>query len=119
MKSPYAFRIETTWSHGEKKIARKAFDAAFERQCASITAKAKQMLANASPPYGIWKLHDYLSSERKKVDLTYDYRYSVLLSIFGRLLYQGWLMEEDLAGLREEKIAEIKKWTSFMTRQRA
>jgi hypothetical protein len=73
MKSPMAVRIETTWSEAEKKIARKAFDRAFEKQCDTITEEAKRMLATSSPPHGIWQVHDYLSRERKKVDHTYDY----------------------------------------------
>ena len=98
MKSPMAVRIETTWSEAEKKIARKAFDRAFERQCTTITEKAKRMLATSSPPHGIWQVHDYLSRERKKVGQTYDYRYSVLISVFAELLRQGWLKRADLAG---------------------
>ena len=110
MKSPTAVRIETTWSDTEKKIARKVFDRAFERQCASITEKAKQMLATASPPRGVWEVHDYLSTERKKVDETYDYRYSVLISVFANLLRQGWLKKSDLAGLQPDKIQLIEDW---------
>jgi hypothetical protein len=119
MKSPTAFRIETTWSTAEKKIAHKAFDEAFQRQCATIAAKAKQMLATAAPPYGIWKLHDYLSRERKKVDQTYDYRYSVLISVFGSLLHQGWLKKADLAGLGEDKIEQIELWANPPAIERA
>jgi hypothetical protein len=110
MKSPMAFRIETTWSGAEKKVARKAFDRAFERQCATITEKAKQMLAATSPPHGIWQVHDYLSRERKKVDQTYDYRYSVLISVFAQLLRHGWLKKTDLAGLPPDKIELIESW---------
>jgi len=94
MKSPMAVRIETTWSEAEKKIARKAVDRAFERQCASITEKAKQMLATASPPHGIWQFHDYLPRERKKVDQTYDYRYSVLISVSCGVAAPGMVEEE-------------------------
>ena len=110
MKSPMAVRIQTIWSDTEKKIARKAYDRAFERQCASITKKAKQMLATALPPRGIWEVHDYLSRERKKVDETYDYRYSVLISVFANLLRQGWLTKTDLAGLQPDKIQLIEDW---------
>ena len=110
MKSPMAVRIETTWSEAEKKIARKAFDRAFERQCDTITEEAKRMLAASSPPHGIWQVHDYLSRERKKVDQTYDYRYSVLISVLAELLRQGWLKRGDLAGLRPDKIESIESW---------
>ncbi len=112
MKSPTAFRIETGWSPAEKKIARKAFDAALKRQCSAITARAKEMLAASAPPYGIWKLHDYLSRERKKVDQRYDYRYSVLISVFAELLRDGWLAKADLDGLSADKIEQIEYWAN-------
>jgi hypothetical protein len=86
LKSPTAFRIEATWTTAEKKVAHKAFDAALHRQCFTIAERAKRMLATSVPPYGIWKLHDYLSRERDKVDRRYDYRYSVLISVFAELL---------------------------------
>ncbi len=108
MKSPMAVRVETTWSNTEKKIARKAYDRAFDRQCTTITEKAKQMLATASPPRGIWEVHDYLSRERKRVDQTYDYRYSILISVLANLLRQGWLTRTDLAGLQPDKIQLIE-----------
>ncbi len=111
MKSPKAFRVEAAWSPAEKKIARTAFDAAFQRQCATIAEKAKRMIATASPPNGIWEVHDTLSSERKKVDLTYDYRYSVLISVLAGLLREGWLKKSDLAGLSQDKIEQIEYWS--------
>jgi len=110
MKSPTAFRVEAKWSATEKKIARKAYEAAFLRQCTAITAKAKKMFDSSSPPDGIWRLHDYLSRERRKVDLKYDYRYSVLISVFAQLLSEGWLKKEDLEGLAADKIEQIEHW---------
>ena len=110
MKSPTAFEVDGVWSTAEKKAAHKAFDAAFLRQCTAVTEKAKRMLAASSPPYGVWKLHDYLSRERKKVDRRYDYRYSVLISVFAELLRDGWLTKSDLAGLSPDKIDQIERW---------
>ena len=98
MKSPMAVRIETTWSEAEKKIARKAFDRAFERPCDTITEEAKRMLATPSPPHGIWQVHDYLSRERKKVDQTYDYRYSVLISRFCGVAAPGMVEKSRFSG---------------------
>jgi len=39
----------------------------------------------------------------------YDYRYSVLIGVFARLLYEGWLSEQDLAGLSPEKLELIRR----------
>ena len=54
MNSPKSFIEHIPWTPSEKKVARKAFDQAFERQCASIKAEAEKMIANvgAHPTFG-------------------------------------------------------------------
>jgi len=113
MNSPENFIEHIPWAPSEKKIARKAFDLAFEKQCASIKAEAEKMIANAAAPSDIWRVHDYLSERRQIVDALYDYRYSVLLDVFARLLCDGWLSERDLIGLAEDKIDRIKRGAIF------
>ena len=102
------FIPQINWTPAEKKMARKAFDKAFEAQCAAITAEVKQMLASLATPCDIWRIHDYLSEHRKSVNRIYDYRYSVLPLVFARLLRDGWLSEGDLAGLQKNKIDDIR-----------
>ena len=70
------------------------------------------MVANLSTPSDLWQIHDYLSEQRKTVDQTFDYRYSVLLSVFGCLLRQGSRLEADLIGLQAEKIEKVKWWAN-------
>jgi hypothetical protein len=106
-------REEVRWSAAEKKIARRAFDQAYQRQCAAIRANAKKMLATASAPSDMWKVHDYRSVQRRRTDKIYDYRYSVLLTVFARLLKEKWLNVADLAGLQESKIEKIEEWVTF------
>ena len=104
---------EVTWSATEKKIARKAFNQAYRRQCETILAQLKKMIARAAEPADIWKVHDYLSIQRKRTDQKYDYRYSVLLQVFARLLREGWLTEADLDGLQDDKIDRIRLWSQL------
>ena len=99
---------ELTWTASEKKIARKAFNKAFEQQCAAITAEVKCMLDSATAPSDIWRIQKYLSDNRKTVDRIYRYSYSGLILVFSILVRNGWLKDEDLVGLQEEKIARIK-----------
>ena len=61
----------------------------------------------------IFRVQEYLTEQRRIVDRLYDYRYSRLLGVFGRLLSDGWLREGDLHGLRSQKIAKIKHEASF------
>ncbi len=72
------------------------------------------MIVQASTdPTVIWRIHDYLSEERKNTDKVFDYRYSVLIMMFGTLLRDGWLAEADLAGLQEDKLEKIRHWASL------
>ena len=98
------------WSKNEKTIARKAFDKAYERETRKLTNEVKEMAATIKAPEDIWKLHDFLEEKRNEIDDKYDYRYSQLLFVFGRLLREGWLNEADLEGLNEDKITKIKKF---------
>jgi len=101
------------WSNAEKQAARKAFDAAFERECRAIRAKVVQMLGAKDDVKQIWRLHDYLSEERRQVDRKYDYRYSKLDMVFGVLLREGWLKEAELSGLGQDKLQSIKVYASL------
>jgi hypothetical protein len=96
------------WSPSEKKAARRAFEAAYERECRAISSKLKQMMADDPDPRDIWRIHDYLSRKRQSTDRKYDYRYSILIQVFAQLLSEGWLTEADLSGLNADKIEKIK-----------
>lgn len=95
------------WTRTEKRIARKAFDSAYERECADIAKRIRAKAERIAEPDDIWRLHDYITDKRNEIDEKYDYRYSVLIIVFARLIRDGWLSFEDLEGLAEEKIAQI------------
>jgi Photoprotection regulator fluorescence recovery protein len=108
---------EQKWSPGEKSVARKAFDRALERELDSITQEVKRRASGIKAPSELWELEDYLSDCRKEINSKYDYRYSMLLIVFGQLVRQGWISIDELRGLSEDKVASIqlvadlgKKW---------
>jgi hypothetical protein len=99
---------EFKWSKTEKEAARRAYERAYEKECSAILARLKGMIEAASAPRDIWRIHDYLSQQRRQTDSKYDYRYSVLIWVFARLLSEGWLSEADLSGLDDDKVQKIK-----------
>jgi hypothetical protein len=99
---------ELKWSKVEKEAARRAFEGAYRKECGAIAAKIKEMARAASEPEDLWRIHDVLTKQRRQTDEKYDYRYSVLLFVFARLLPEGWLMETDLQGLADNKIEAIR-----------
>lgn len=99
---------ELKWSKAEKEAARRAFEEAYRKECGAIAAKIKEMAAAASEPEDLWRIHDVLTERRRQTDEKYDYRYSVLLFVFARLLKEGWIMETDLQELADDKIEAIR-----------
>lgn len=95
------------WSPEEKKIARTAFDKAYKKEMTEIKNKFEKRINNSDDLQKVWSIHDYLSKKRKEIDKKYDYRYSVLITVFARLLSEGYLEEKDLEGLSEDKLNSI------------
>ncbi len=101
-----------TWSKTEKTVARKAFDEAYRKECEVLTEKVRTMAAQISEPQDLWRIQDLLEEQRRSTDDKYDYRYSVLIFVFARLIREGWLSADDLAGLAQEKLDEINHLAS-------
>jgi hypothetical protein len=98
------------WSRAEKAIARRAYDQAHDRELAALAAEVRRRANRITEPHHIWALHDFLTRKRKEIDQKYDYRYSQLVFVFARLIRDGWLSEDELAGLGEDKLARIRAW---------
>ena len=67
-----------------------------------------------SEPVDLRDLEHYLTQRRKEIDRKYDYRYSQLTQVFGKLLYESRLGEEDLRGLWEDKLRSIRSFAKFL-----
>jgi hypothetical protein len=102
------------WSGPEKKIARRAFDAAADAVLTAVLAEFKQKAAAATSPSDMWDVEDFLRQRRRELDELLDYRYSRLVFVFGRLIREGHLDEAQLAGLAEDKLAAIRRYISLM-----
>ena len=107
---------EMTWSKREKEVARKAYRAAYERECTTILERVRRMAGKANEPKALWEIHNYLTQRRKETDQKYEYRYSVLIEVFARLMVDGWLKAENLAGLSEDKLEKIRGLAQFTKR---
>jgi hypothetical protein len=115
----YPYQNEPTWSKSEKAIARTAFDAALKRELQDVMHKTKQMANQIKKPADIWELEYYLTERRKEINRKYDYRYSQLRQVFGRLLYEGRVSEEELRGLQEDKLKSIRSLAKFLAEDAA
>ena len=100
---------EIEWSKREKEIARKAFKVAYDREQQAILENIRKRISEISDLAELWRLQEGLTEKRKEINEKYDYRYSVLNLVFARLICEGWLQEEDLEGLADEKLDEIRR----------
>ena len=115
----YPYQNEPNWSRSEKVIARTAFDAALGRELHEVIQQAKKMGSQIQQSSDLWDLEHYLTQRRKEIDRKYDYRYSRLTQVFGRLLYEKRLHEEELRGLREDKLKSIRSTAQFLAKYAA
>ncbi|MER8373263.1 hypothetical protein [Mesorhizobium sp. M1409] len=102
-----------SWSTSEKKIARRAFDAALEVALATTMAEFKSKANAATVAADMWDVEDYLREQRREIDRTFDYRYSQLLFVFAGLIRAGYLDENLLAGLSQDKREVIRRDIAF------
>ena len=115
----YPYQNEPIWSKSERLIARTAFDAALGRELYEVIQEVKKMASQIQQSSDLWDLESYLTQRRKEIDGKYDYRYSRLTHVFGRLLRENRLREEELRGLREDKLEAIRSCAEFLARMDA
>ena len=96
------------WSASEKKIARRAFDKALERALAKAVSDFKARAAAVTTAEEMWDLGEDLHRQRRELDRMFDYRYSQLLFVFPQLIREGYLDEQGLSGLSDEKMDAIR-----------
>ena len=84
-----------------------------KNECEALVIKLKVLAEKAENSDDVWAIHDYLTEQRKTIDGKYDYRYSQLIVVFGRLLREKWIEDKDIEGLSAEKIQAIRHIASL------
>lgn len=98
-----------SWSDREKKLARHLFEAALTAELAEILADFKARAQAVAEPQDMWSIQEHLFRTKREIEQKYDYRYSQLLFLFGRLVREGRIKESDLAGFSEDKLAFVRR----------
>jgi hypothetical protein len=105
------------WSHSEKKIARRAYEAARQAVLAATLAEFKARAAAATTIDDMWSIVDASRERQRELEEMLGYRYSRLPYVFARLIVEGYLNEEQLTGLSEDNLNEIRRDVSFFRRR--
>jgi hypothetical protein len=108
--SGYEAIRDLRWSPMEKSVARKAFDLALKRELELVMVETRSRARKMQQPSELWKLERYLTERRTEIDRQYEYKYSVLIFVFGNLIRQGRLGEREIQGLSEDKLDSIRRY---------
>jgi hypothetical protein len=81
--------------------------------------KTKQTANRINKPSELWDLERYLTQRRKDINSKYDFRSSRLTSVFGRLLCERRVNEDELRSLREDKVEAIRSCAKFLSEDAA
>jgi len=74
------------WSEREKKVARRVFETALQQELGEAMAEFKEKAVRALEPADMWAIEEWLAHRRRDIDTKYDFRYSQLVIVFGKLL---------------------------------
>ena len=95
-------------------IVRAVFDAALKRELHEVMQETQVRANQIKEPADLWELESYLNRRRKDIDRKYDFRSSRLTSVFGRLLFEHRVSEDELRGLGEDKRKAIHACAQFL-----
>ena len=98
---------EAEWTDVEKKIARTAFEQAYEREIVALLKQVREEASTLLEVGDLWRLHDFLSAKRHQVEGKYDYQSPALLFILAGLVKEGWLYLSELEGLDKNKLSKV------------
>jgi hypothetical protein len=118
-QNKHSYQSEPSWSRSERAIARQLFDAALKRELHDIVQEAKQKATQIKEPAQVWELERYLTQRRKEIDRKYTFRSSRLTQVFGTLLCERRISEEELRGLRDDKMKAIRSCAEILSEEAA
>lgn len=100
------------WSDSERKLSQRVYERARLAELDETLAEFKRLAAAAASVDEMWPLEEYLRTRRRALDEKYLYRYSRLHWLFAQLIREGRVEAAELAGLSQEKLAEILRMAS-------
>jgi len=93
------------WTPAEKNLARNLFDRAMSKAGADYLARHQQQ--NFATLEELWAYEQKIRHWRKEFSSIFQFTYSRLEFSFAVSLQRGWLQENQLNGLRDDRIQRI------------
>ena len=102
-----------SWSAKEKQLARAVFEFAAVAEEQELLEHFKQKAAALKRMEDLWALQYAIRDAERDYQQKYDFRYSQLIIVFGRLVREGRISIDELNGLSEEKLKFIGRISSL------
>ncbi|NJK60521.1 MAG: hypothetical protein HC918_10140 [Oscillatoriales cyanobacterium SM2_1_8] len=96
------------WTETEQVLAQQALAIARQRETDTILAVVREQAAAVIGLEDLWQISDFLNARRFDLDGKYMFDCETLIFAFARLVKEGWLSPEELAGLDRDKVARIR-----------
>ena len=104
---------DITWSNKEKQLARTVFESAAAAEEKELIERFQYKAATLKSLEDLWALQFAIRESEREYQQKYDYRYSQLIGVFGRLVREGRVSIDKLHGLSEEKLQYIGRIASL------
>lgn len=105
--------LDFSWSNREKQVCRAVFERASIAEAAELLAGFKARIAVIDDLADLWAIQAEIRESERDFQRKYDFRYSQMIYVFGRLVKEGRVGLEELEGLNEEKLSLIKRFASM------
>ncbi len=102
-----------TWSANEKQLARTVFERAALEEERELLEYFKRKSATLKNMEGLRSLLHEMQETERRYQEKFDFRYSQLIILFGRLVREGRIGIEVFNGFSQEKLEFIEKIASL------
>jgi hypothetical protein len=103
----------SVWTDHELAVAREVFDRAHGRAVQALIATVQSQSEQLDSVDALWRLHDFLSIQRHRIEGSFDFRLEGILFVFAGLVKEGLLEPSELLDLDDEKRAKIMAMARF------
>ena len=98
----------TDWTLEEQTVARHAFELGKHRSITALITTLQEQSSKLDSPESVWRLHDYLSTERYQYEGRAEFDEGNVLFVLADMIKQQLIALDNLEGLDQMKLSKIK-----------
>ena len=103
----------TDWTLEEQTVARHAFELGKHRSIMALITTLQEQSSKLDSPESVWRLHDYLSTERYQYEGRAEFDEGNVLFVLADMIKQQLIALDNLEGLDQMKLSKIKAMSMF------